>query len=139
VVPGIILGTAVTLGLLGALSPSVGGVEPPPAEKPTSVDSTPPLPTLAGDIRVRAFLQGYSSLIDSVRYLEDDVVFSLPRGPVYFQDGKMLGPKALEDAGEYDPVFYPYSLAPLSSPTQGSGEPVYSRDFLGQAFGTTED
>jgi len=136
---GIVLAITMALGILGAMSPSIGSENPPIVDALASEDSTSTLPAMARDPRVRAIMEGYGALIDSVRYLEDDVVFSLARGPVYFQGGRMLGEEALDNADSFDPLLYPYSLSPLRAPTPGAGEPVYSRDLLRNAFGHTEE
>ena len=93
---------------------------------------------LAGDVRVRAFLEAYEAFVDSVQYTEDDAIFFVGDHPIYFQDGRMLGEARLADAESYDPIFYRYSLGPLTEPLPLSGDPVYSTDLLERIFGRTE-
>lgn len=136
---GILLATAAGLGILGILSPSMRGAEPAVATAPAPSDSSLDVPLMARDIRIRAILEGYGALIDSVTYLDDDVVFQLPGGPVFFQGGRLLGQASLGKAQDYDPIFYPYPLFPLRAPIAATDEPRNSRDFLEGLFGTTEE
>lgn len=136
---GFVLAAVAGLGILGAMSPSIDGGEPPGPISPALEDSVPYLPAMARDIRVRAIMEGYGPLIDSVVYLEDDVVFLVAGSPVYFQDGRMLSRAALHRARDFDPVFYSYSREPLSRSPPFRSEPTYSRDFLEHLFGGTEE
>ncbi len=136
--PELFLAGAVSLGILGALIPSVRGDESAATSTPPA-DSTPKAPAMARDVRVQAILEGYASLMDSVVYLADDAIFYLPLGPVYFQGGRMLAPAELPRAQEFDPIIYDYPLRPLTVPLPMADEPRYSRDFLEKAFGTTEE
>ena len=91
------------------------------------------------DPRVRAFVEAYRPLIDSVTYRDDDVVFTLGGRSIHFQDGRMLEEGRLEERTECDPIFYPYSLAPLTEPPPAPEEfPTYCRDVLESLWGRTE-
>lgn len=105
----------------------------------TGPDTPPEASILSRDIRVRAILEGYGPLIDSVAYRDGDVVFSLAGGPVHFQDGRMLSEENLAAARDFDPIFYPYPLQPLDAPPPAESQPTYSRDFLRHLFGATEE
>jgi hypothetical protein len=91
------------------------------------------------DLRVRAFVQAYGDLIDSVRYEEDDVVFSLGSRPIHFQDGRMLAADQLARSASCDPIFYPYSLRPLTRPLPPPEDlPTFCMDLLESLWGRTE-
>ena len=92
------------------------------------------------DPRVRAFVDAYGPLIDSVTYGDDDVVFALGSRPIHFQDGRMLGEGRLDLVRDCDPIFYDYSLDPLTEPPPLSteGSPVYCTDVLESLWGRTE-
>lgn len=135
---GSLLVAAVGLGILGVPGPSARGVESAAATDSTRAGSSPELPPMARDLRVRAILEGYGSLIDSVTYLDDDVIFALAGGPVYFQGGRMLSEASLIRAQDFDPIFYAYPLSPLHTPPPAGKEPVHSRDLLEKLFGKTE-
>ena len=95
---------------------------------------------LREDARVRAFVRAYGSLIDSVTYGDDDVVFSLAGRAIYFQDGRMLAPGNLDRAESCTPIFYRYSLEPLTKPVALSEELVrYCTDVQEVLWGRTED
>lgn len=92
------------------------------------------------DPMVRAFVQAYAPLIDSVEYGDDDVVFALAGRRIHFQDGRMLDEGRLDRADECDPIFYPYPLEPLSEPQHAPEEmPTYCTDLLEGLFGRTEE
>ena len=94
---------------------------------------------LRADPRVRAFVRAYGPLIDSVTYGEQDVVFALGSRPIYFQDGRMLEEGGLNGREDCDPIFYPYSLEPLTEPPPLSEEsPRYCTDVLESLWGRTE-
>jgi hypothetical protein len=127
------------LALLGAGRRSrpegavAGGDLPQPV-----MDTLPPPPVLSLDPRVRAILESYGPLIDRVEYLGSDALFVLAGGGVYFQDGRMLSERHLGQAARYTPLFYDYSLRPLTTPPPLTDTPIYSTDFLEAAFGRTE-
>lgn len=91
------------------------------------------------DPMVRAFVQAYAPLIDSVRYDEEDVVFSLGRQPIHFQGGRMLAAGRLDRYADCDPIFYSYSLEPLTEPPPTPEElPAQCTDVLESLWGRTE-
>lgn len=90
------------------------------------------------DPRVRAFVQAYGSLIEGVRYLDDDVVFTVGGRQIYFQDGRMLeGGEAHRREG-CDPIFYRYLLGPITEPPPAAELPTYCAGVMGSLFGRTE-
>ncbi|MDH3207177.1 MAG: M15 family metallopeptidase [Gemmatimonadota bacterium] len=98
-----------------------------------------PSPRSQDDLRVRAFIEAYRELIDSVRYDGRDVVFSLGRGPIHFQGGRMLGADRLDRTEQCDPIFYPYSLEPLTRPLPPPVErPTPCTDLLESLWGKSE-
>jgi D-alanyl-D-alanine carboxypeptidase-like protein len=108
-------------------------------ESPVDGTGTPES-ALREDARVRAFLRAYGSLIDSVTYGDDDVVFSLAGQAVHFQDGRMLAEGHLGRSERCDPIFYRYSLRPLTEPMAPSDEAVrYCTDVQEVLWGRTED
>jgi hypothetical protein len=90
------------------------------------------------DPRVRAFAQAYGPLIDSVTYTEEDVVFTLGSRPIHFQDGRMLAEGGLERAEDCDPIFYRYSIEPLTEPPPLEESPTYCTDVLESLWGRTD-
>jgi hypothetical protein len=112
------------------------------APSPEDVAEVAPAPTASpqNDPRVRAFVQAYSALIDSVAYGEDDVVFHLGSRPIRFQDGRMLkDAPSRAGATECDPIFYEYPLGPLTEPQAVPDEmPVYCTDVLESLWGSEE-
>lgn len=127
-------------GTLTAVLPRVHRAKEAPAQPapPAAVDSIPGREGLASDLRVRAFLEAYGALVDTVTYTEDDAVFFIGGEPIYFQDGRMLAGDRLSEADHFDPIFYEYSLKPLTQPLPLSEDPLYSRDLLERLFGRTE-
>lgn len=113
-----------------AIGVALGGPpEPPGSAVPTNED----------DPRVRAFLLAYGAFVDSVAYLEDDVVFFVRGQAIHFQDGRMLAAARLGSGEECDPIFYRYPLEPLSEPPPAPGEmPQYCADLLEALWGDTE-
>jgi hypothetical protein len=94
---------------------------------------------LRNDPRVRAFVQAYEPLIDSVMYGEDDVVFALGSQPIHFQDGRMLEAGRLDRGEDCDPIFYRYSIEPLTEPLPLPEEtPTYCTDVLESLWGRTD-
>ena len=100
---------------------------------------------LRNDPRVRAFVQAYGPLIDSVTYGDEDVVFALGSAtlgsaPIHFQDGRMLEEGRLDRREDCDPIFYRYSVEPLTEPPPLSEEgPTYCTDLLESLWGRTDD
>jgi hypothetical protein len=103
-----------------------------------TLEVSSPFPDLRNDPRVRAFVQSYSSLVDSVAYLTDDVVFFLPQGTIHYQDGRMVAPDRVTDLSGCESIFYRYSLTPLSTPPPLPEAPVYCTDLMEALFGRTE-
>ena len=96
--------------------------------------------SLRDDARVRAFVHAYGSLIDSVSYRDDDVVFSIAGRAIHFQDGRMLTEEHLDRRERCDPIFYRYSLEPLTQPIAPSDTPVrLCTDLQEVLWGRTED
>lgn len=135
---GVALAIGVAAGAVAALSTSA----PTPSDlTPKSVAPWTPTvtPSLRDDPRVRAFVQAYAPLIDSVTYADDDVVFELGSRPIHFSDGRMLAEDHLDREGECDPIFYRYPLGPLTEPPPGPVEmPTYCSDVLESLWGDTE-
>ncbi len=105
------------------------------------VGATAILPVAAkeDDLRVRAFVQAYAPLIDSVTAVDGDVVFWLHGGPIHFRDGRMVAEHRLGREDECDPLFYEYPLEPLVEPYPEPGAmPTYCSDFLESLWGSTE-
>ena len=94
---------------------------------------------LRNDPRVRAFVEAYAPLIDSVTYGGEDVVFALGSRPIHFQDGRMLEEGRLDRREDCDPIFYRYSLEPLTEPPPLSEETAtYCTDTLESLWGRTD-
>jgi hypothetical protein len=113
---------------------------PPSMPRPDLEPEAVPAPsfTIGNDLRVRAFEEAYGPLIDSVARGEDDVVFYLDGRPIHFRDGRML----TEDRSggeDCDPIFYRYSLEPLTEPVAAPAErPTYCTDVLETLWGRAE-
>jgi hypothetical protein len=91
------------------------------------------------DPMVRAFVQAYAPLIDSVQYDGEDVVFSLGSRPIHFQGGRMLAAGQQDRHEACDPIFYSYSLEPLTEPLPPpEGLPAQCTDVLESLWGRTE-
>jgi hypothetical protein len=91
------------------------------------------------DPRVRAFVEAYGPLIDSVVHEAGDIVFDMAGSRIHFADGRMLEAGSLERRGECDSIFYRYSLEPLSEPPPTVGEfPTTCRDVAQVLWGRTE-
>jgi hypothetical protein len=102
----------------------------------TSVLASGPV---ADDPRVRAFAQAYAPFIDSVSYRGDEVVFSMAGSAIHFEDGRMLEAGRLERRAECEPIFYRYSLVPLTEPLPATDQlPAYCRDVVELLWGRTE-
>jgi hypothetical protein len=101
--------------------------------------ASPAARALRDDPRVRAFVEAYGAFIDSVTYLEDDVVFALAGRSIHFQDGRMLDERRLHRREACDPVFYVYSLEPLTEPAPLTElHPNYCNDVQEALWGRTE-
>lgn len=91
------------------------------------------------DPRVRAFVEAYRPFIDSVSYRDGDVVFAMAGSTIHFADGRMLEAGSLERRRECDPIFYRYSLEPLSEPPPAFGDfPTTCRHVVEVLWGRTE-
>jgi len=133
--------------LLAALVLGLGTAPGPlgaPTARPEDLAALPgfgvadPIPDLATDPRVRAFLQAYGPLIDDVTYLGDDAVFTARGHVIHFLDGRMLAKDHLAQADEFEPFFFRYSLGPLREPLPAEDGPGQSTDVLEAFFGRTE-
>jgi hypothetical protein len=132
--------TVLALGLLGTVGTSRALLtapkeveEEPEISVPVNEDD------LKNDPRVRAFVLAYGQLIDSVTYGQDDVIFALGTQPIHFQDGRMLGEDRLDRVEECDPIFYSYSLEPLTEPPPLLDEsPTYCTDVQESLWGQTD-
>lgn len=139
------LALLVGAGVASMLSASAGGAAsgpsaPSPGVEPVlegeAVSTTSPL---ASDPRVVAFVRAYRELIDSVTYGDDDVVFALGNRPIHFRDGRMLAGDRPDRDAECDPIFYRYSLSPLTGPFSEPQEmSTYCTDLLESLWGSTE-
>jgi hypothetical protein len=95
--------------------------------------------TLRQDPRVRAFVRAYDALIDSVTYRDGDIVFALGNASIHFEDGRMLDSRRLARRNRCDPLFYEYTLGPLTEPPPYSEEKVtYCNDVQEALWGRTE-
>jgi hypothetical protein len=92
------------------------------------------------DPRVRAFVQAYAPLIDSVIHTVDDVVFAFGERRIRFEDGRMLDAARPGRDAECDPIFYRYPLQPLAEPPSEPPQmPTYCTDVLETLWGDTEE
>lgn len=123
-----------------ALGSTAGALDVPAGEvglDHVTTTSLPPGPE--GDPRVRAWVEAYAPLIDSVTYSDSDAVFVMAGEPIHFQDGRMLTGDALERSPDCDPIFYDYPLDPLTEPTPVSDDdPSYCTDVLESLWGESE-
>lgn len=148
----------VCVGTLGVSAESGSGlradtpglsIDGPPLELPSSETAPRPeervhgfseLGALRADLRVRAFLQAYGSFVDSVMYRDDDVVFSLGGQAIHFEDGRMLHESRLSRRDRCTPLFYDYSLEPLTEPPPLTDlRPNYCNDVQEALWGRTEN
>lgn len=94
---------------------------------------------LRADPRVRAFVHAYDSLIDSVTYQNDDLVFFLRGSAIHFEDGRMLSAARLDRRERCDPIFYVYPLEIPEEPVAPSEEPLrYCTDVQEALWGRSE-
>ncbi len=122
--------TVLALGIVGAVGCSWALLSIPKDRAPVNEAD------LRNDPRVRAFVEAYSPLIDSVTYVEEDVVFALGSQPIHFQDGRMLEEGRLDRRDDCDPIFYRYSVEPLTEPPPLPEEnPTYCPDVLESLWG----
>ena len=130
--------TLLPLGILGTVGASwaLWSIPVPiPLEIRAAVDES----DLRNDPRVRAIIAAYGPLIDSVTYGEEDVVFALGSRPIHFQGGRMLEEGRVDRAEDCDPIFYPYSIEPLTEPPPLLEEnPTYCTDLLESLWGRTD-
>jgi len=138
------MGTLIRSILL-ALGLGVGATVmlPAPASNDVPLDveisTDPAISGLETDPRVRAFLEAYAPLIDSVVYEVDDAVFIMGSEPIHFRDGRMLAESRLDREDVCDPIFYAYPLEPMTRPPPRPGEmPTYCTDVLESLWGSTE-
>jgi hypothetical protein len=139
-------GLAKAVALLAGVGVVVATAPPPTVapeagevldERDTLATSSPSSPE--DDPGVRAFAQAYGTLIDSVTYGSEDVVFHLGDRAIHFQGGRMLEGSRLQDRQDCDPIFYRYSLEPLTEPLPAADEmPRYCTDVLESLWGSTE-
>jgi len=144
---GIARGPALVVGL-GVVAATVPSSAPSPdaavsAEARTRmVDVAPPpvaTQSTQADPRVTAFIEAYRDVIDSVAVEDGDVVFFLAGDPIHFEDGRMLERGRRDDNAACDPIFYRYSLVPLTEPLAASDDlPHYCTDVLETLWGSTE-
>jgi hypothetical protein len=127
------------LVLLAGVRP-LGG----PAVLSSSAVGSPGRDTISGlsdiseDLRVKAFLEAYGSLIDRVTFEGDDAVFISGNRAIHFTDGKMLAESHLAQADAFEPFFFSYSLEPLTRPPPLEDGPGQSTDVLEAFFGGRE-
>jgi hypothetical protein len=139
-VRGLARRAVLALGIAGAIGASWALLPAPKEESVRSwivarLDKT----DVRKDPRVRAFVEAYGQLIDSVTYGEEDVVFALGSRPIHFQGGRMLEEGRLDRSEDCDPIFYRYSLEPLTEPPPFPDEnPTYCTDVLESLWGRTD-
>jgi len=111
-----------------------------PASLRAQAESIATLPgALRADPRVRAFHEAYGELIDSTAYRDGDLVFYLRGETIRFQEGRMLRASRAPDGEGCNPVFYPYSLVPLTEPMHVvEPMPIHCTDVLEVLWGATE-
>ncbi len=128
---------------LGAGSPALPAAPAPTVEVASAevAQSTldPRESALRADIRVRAFQRAYGTLIDSVTYRDDDLVFSMAGEEIHFQDGRLLAEERLERRERCDPIFYHYPLEmPQEPPPLPEGPTRLCTDVQDALWGRTE-
>jgi len=134
---GLAKGLALSVGLLVVAATVPSTVRT--ADEGEAAVTVPAAPTVQADPRVRAFVQAYGALIDSLRADHDDVVFYLRGRAIHFDGGRMLEQGRHEDGTACDPIFYTYSLQPLTEPVLATAElPVYCTDVPETLWGATE-
>jgi hypothetical protein len=130
---------AIAIGAVGVVRPLWVPAAGPEMVAPPSLPETPAAdPSLSNDPRVRAFLQTFGNLIDSVTFSEDDALFRVGGRTIHFQDGRMVGDDHLADSEEFESIFYRYPLAWPTEPPPLTEEPTYCTDLLDYFFGQTE-
>lgn len=148
---GVSRGVALAIAL-GAGAATLASRAPEPGDSPSSTPEPsgpaflsseqadrPPSVSERADPGVRAFVLAYGSLIDSVTYAPDDVVFHVGGTPIHFQDGRFLAAGRLDRRADCDPIFYRYSLEPLGEPLPAPDElPTVCTDVLESLWGRTE-
>lgn len=88
---------------------------------------------------ISAVQQYYGPFIESIERLEDDFVFHLERGSIYYRDGKMLNKENLQHDDLFSSIFYRYPPGPLEDSFE-KPPPIARRsdDFFKMIFGETE-
>ena len=121
-----------------APSVELAGPEGGHAEMPAR-DMDPRESELRADVRVTGFLRAYVSLIDSVTYRDNDLVFFLAGQAIHFQDGRMLAEDHLDRYERCDPIFYRYPLdLPTEPPPLPEGPVRFCTDLQEALWGRTE-
>lgn len=91
------------------------------------------------DPGARAFQEAYAPFIDSVTSRKGDVVFFLGGRAIHFAGGRLLEEDRLDRRTSCDPVFYRYSLDPLTvAPVPAPEFPTSCRDVAEVLWGRTE-
>ncbi len=120
----------------------IAAAEAPSAEVIADDVANPVAPresALRADVRVRAFLQAYGALVDSVTYRDDDLVFLLAGKAIHFQDGRMLAEGGLNRRHRCDPIFYRYPLEmPTEPPPLPDGPVRFCTDVQEALWGRSE-
>lgn len=120
--------------LAAAEAPTIGVIA-----EGVAADVDPRESALRADVRVRAFLQAYGTLVDSVTYQDGDLVFSLAGKAIHFQDGRMLAESGLDRRDRCDPIFYRYPLEmPTEPPPLPDGPVRFCTDVQEALWGRSE-
>ena len=92
-----------------------------------------------GVYEISAVHEYYGQFIESIEWMEDDTVFHLERGSIYYRDGKMLNEKNLQHEDLFSSIFYHYPSGPLKDSSEKPA-PITQRsdDFFKMIFGGTE-
>jgi hypothetical protein len=131
----------IALALVVLLALVAAAVSPRPKRPPPPGPDTGPVAggrDLELDPRIRALRETYGALLDTVLFTAEDAVLMIGGHPIHFQDGRLLGENRLRYAQRFDPIFYEYSLEPLTAPPPWTGNPVRCTDLLDRLFGRTE-
>lgn len=132
------------LALVGLVATVAGAGSAPVAgagragEDPATSPAAASLAGARGDARVRAFMQAYAAVIDSVTFVEDDAVFAMRGREIHFRDGRMVDGDRLDRADDCDPIFYDYPLGALTRALPIEDRPTYCTDWQESLFGRTE-
>jgi hypothetical protein len=91
------------------------------------------------DEAARAFQEAYAAFIDSVASRKGDVVFFIGGTAIHFAGGRLLEAGRLDRRESCDPIFYRYSLDPLTvAPVPAPEFPATCRDVAEILWGRTE-